>query len=478
MSEISSSTLNEFEGSDKALFYSRQILGTDVLQGLLAFVKASETHDPGNSVFDELTMRVFHSAALWMDVYKLEALEMRIKGEQFFINEQRIRPKPNTIRKLKRLVRLFRDRGLTGLTIPRSPEREQLKLFLFQLAKAKPDGSTSDLIRSHGLTGFELNRLAWDPNGDTSASTSMGDMLFDQMFKFARDLFKNLQEDRELNQTYSLEQLLYELHHLSDEDFAGTFCRKLMEPTESPMATAGAIAAWILHGWGKTLGLPPFVNVELSTCGLLYPIASIEKISDDRASTVMHHLNRIKKSVPHTSLQALTLMEFTLSFGDRGVYNAGKYQAYQHIFSRMLRIVAPFAQMVTPDRRRPSLSPGEAIHKLLSDEMNCDRSLAKLFAAWIGLSPMGSFVKMATGEVGMICSVNNDFRSPERPQVMILKGREGETLEKPQLIDLKELREKLGTYKYSVKEEIPTKADVGLAPDEIKALLAQMNFSG
>ncbi len=126
-SEKSASNWNEIEQSQKGLFYSKQLLGSDLLQSLLAFVKASETHEPANRIFEELLSRVYQATTQWTEIYQFDTLELQLKGEQFFINENRIRPKPNNIKKLKRLAKILRERGITGLTVPRSPDRDQLR---------------------------------------------------------------------------------------------------------------------------------------------------------------------------------------------------------------------------------------------------------------------------------------------------------------------------------------------------------------
>lgn len=464
---------NEIEQSQKGLFYSKQLLGADLLQSWLAFAKASETHEPSNRIFDELLSRVFQAATQWMEIYQFETLELQLKGEQFFINEQRIRPKPNNIKKLKRLAKLFRERGITGLSIPRAPDRDQLRLFMWQFIRATPETKEGDL-HLHGSPKFALSRLAWSFDDDQQSSVSTGDYLFDQLVRFANDLFKKLQENQPLEGKFSLEQLLYELHHLSDDDYAATFCRRTLEPSDTPLATTAAVTAWLLHGWGKALGLPPFVNVELSTCGLLFPLSVIERVANDRASNVMAHMQRLKNFIPVTELQVLALLEFSTSFGEKGIYQSGHVLAYQHIFSRMLRICALFAQLITPDRRKPAMPSSDAVQKLLSEDLGCDRNLCKLFVGWIGLSPLGSLVKMASGETAVVCSVNADLNGANRPSVLVVKGKDGEALAKPTKVDLSEVRERLGTYKHSIKEEVSSLKDSGMSPDDLKHLLSQM----
>jgi hypothetical protein len=129
----------------------------------------------------------------------------------------------------------------------------------------------------------------------------------------------------------------------------------------------------------------------------------------------------------------LGILEWTIPYGTKGVYEVHGQQCYQHIFSRMLRIVVLFQQMLVLEPERDSES---LVQKLLSPAMACDLSLARLFVHWLGIFPVGTFVQLRTGEVGQVCSTNFGFNEEARPLIGVFKDAEGNLLDQPQILDL------------------------------------------
>jgi hypothetical protein len=473
---------------DRALLYTRQLIGTDFLQVLFTFFKASEIHEPGNSIF-ESTLFLLHKAACdWMNIFNFESLNLTLKGEQFFLNDQRIRPKPKTIKKLKVLIRFFRDRSLVGFQIPLNPKQEELNVFVWTLIRIKKGESaakTNEELRSKGLAGYEIKSLSWADASEWVEAASAADLTYKQLYTFVKECFTNPNSPNEIKNPPSLEHILYELNSISEEDLIQTICKKTVEISDHPLSHMAVMCAFSLHGWGKSLGLPSFAVVELAQAGLAHPFTAVHatqglETSDDlginRTALLLKNLSSFENIWHTTDLQMLTLLEFPIPFGEKGVYELGGRKCYLHFFSRMLRIVLLFQRMITPDRRRQTISPAQAVNRLLTEDLGCDISLVKLFVSWLGLYPMGTFVRLSTGEVGQVCSTSTDLTQTFRPLVKILCDREGTRAESARTIDLSELNDKLGSYKQGIQTELSF-SETGLSQDQYKDLMKTISLA-
>src|SRR5207248_2225965 len=108
--------------------------------------------------------------------------------------------------------------------------------------------------------------------GDTN-SASEG--IYKQLYSFSKECFSNPTASSSMEKPPPLDHILYDLNSISEEDLIHTICKKAVEPVEHPLAHLATMASLLLHGWGKSLGLPPFAVVELAGCGLAHPLTIV-----------------------------------------------------------------------------------------------------------------------------------------------------------------------------------------------------------
>ena len=145
-------------------------------------------------------------------------------------------------------------------------------------------------------------------------------------------------------------------------------------------------------------------------------------------------------------------------------------QCYQHFFSRMLSIVATFEEMTTYEKSKRVYLPDEALAEMLKQSQSFDPTLLKIFINWLGVYPLGSLVELNTGEVAQVFAGASDPLRFQRPIVLILKSSDGVLLDRPQIFDLSEMNEKLGTYRKSIKRSTDFEA-AGLDPEKLRSRL-------
>lgn len=477
------------DATEKQILIAKQTIAAEILQEIYTFFRATELHEPGNRIFANILSSLHHSMTHWVQAFDLSEIELSLKGEQFFLNDRRIRPKPRSIKKLKSLVKYFRSRGIVGFKAPKELRIEDLHAFLWCLLAVKKGDSAvkvAEDLRAKGLEGFEIKALNWGELKELEQADSAAEVIYAQLHEMTKSLFAADIDQKSQGAAAQTDQILYELNSISDEELIRLVCTKTVQVTEFSFSHLAVMTAMTLHGWGKALGLPPFAVVELAAAGLAHPLTLLhapqgsdlaDPLGVSRLSILFSNIQRIRKVWPLTDLQILTLTEFPISFGEKGVYEVNGRQCYQHFFSRMLRIVVLFQRFISPDRRRENLTASEAINRLLTQEMGCDPTLVKLFVSWMGIFPMGSFVKLASGEIGQVCSTNLDLSSILRPQVHVLTDAAGKPLPKlGAALDLTEVNEKLGVYRNGIQAGLKFN-ETGLTPETHKALMRSISLA-
>jgi HD-GYP domain-containing protein (c-di-GMP phosphodiesterase class II) len=135
------------------------------------------------------------------------------------------------------------------------------------------------------------------------------------------------------------------------------------------------------------------------------------------------------------------------------------------IFSRIVRIADTFDAMTTERPYRNKVySPYEAIRYLVSQAgTKFDPILVKAFARAIGVFPIGTVLRLSTGEVGIVVRRSHLGGDPNRPIMRVLLDAKGSPAGEGKLIDLGQTDPETCEFTYKVVETLSCK-DAGVNP--------------
>lgn len=107
-----------------------------------------------------------------------------------------------------------------------------------------------------------------------------------------------------------------------------------------------------------------------------------------------------------------------------------------HVFAKIVNVVDTYESMVSPRVHRLPVLPHEGMRALMDEGAKgmLDWTLVELFARTMGLHPIASYVRMQTGEVGIVVRANPE--SPALPVVRVIADSTGRILVRPVLLDL------------------------------------------
>lgn len=124
-----------------------------------------------------------------------------------------------------------------------------------------------------------------------------------------------------------------------------------------------------------------------------------------------------------------------------------------HFFSRIVEIADVFDAATSDRPYKKPLTPAEVIQFIIeSSEKNFDPVLVKIFVQLTGVYPVGSLVKLDTGEVGVVTEQNPS--DVLRPKVKIFIGSEGARLPEQFETDLT-VKDHKGNYLRTIISSLP-----------------------
>jgi HD-GYP domain-containing protein (c-di-GMP phosphodiesterase class II) len=86
-------------------------------------------------------------------------------------------------------------------------------------------------------------------------------------------------------------------------------------------------------------------------------------------------------------------------------------------YGRMAAIVDTYDSLITTKPYRDALRPGDALKKMQDEDWGLDKDLVAKFITCIGVNPIGSLVKLASGKLAMVMRLNRI--QPLSPVVMV-----------------------------------------------------------
>jgi hypothetical protein len=118
-------------------------------------------------------------------------------------------------------------------------------------------------------------------------------------------------------------------------------------------------------------------------------------------------------------------------------YPRSDWPAPLHLFSRIVAIADAYDAMTTRRPYRPARTPQEALRELHEGAgSRYDADLVRVFTSILGIYPLGTLVRLDTGEVAVV--YHSDPSAPRRPLVKVLVAADGTRLREGRLLDLAE----------------------------------------
>lgn len=216
----------------------------------------------------------------------------------------------------------------------------------------------------------------------------------------------------------------------------------------------------LMIAFGREMKLPKEILVELGLGGLLHDIGEVKppngtqvKVSNIAMYSIYKEhvedgIKLVEKSNYSEIVKSIIAEHHERYDGTgypRGLGNANNQQKKISMYGLMIGIVDSYVSMVAARSLLQPVSPNTAMAYIVKHAgTHFDTALVDVFSQVIGVYPVGSYVELATGEIGLVIKQNRVWRLKPVVQVVTDKRRKKVS---PYFIDL------LTRVEFSIKKE-------------------------
>ncbi len=183
----------------------------------------------------------------------------------------------------------------------------------------------------------------------------------------------------------------------------------LREPMRPPTGSALRTVLIVLL-LGNALGMDRGRLTELALVGVMSALWCPEGTHDERVAAVVRSLAGRGADVM-SSRRALALFDQAPAVG-RGA----------HLYGRILGVAREYERMTSGDGDSPPMLPEEAYSTMQGGAV--DRELLAMLARVLGRYPLGTGVRLDSGELALVYHPPTDPTQPTRPVVRLRSGQE------------------------------------------------------
>lgn len=436
----------------------------DVLKAFSTAKKSASLYPPNHEIcINSFTdfMRAFREYLAWRDEFSL-----RIVGEEFFY-EEKLMPRESVL--YYQLIRELLDKGVGGITIQGTLAPGDFVDFLYLLNLGSDEieqrGGLARLLQEKEIAAIVLDEPGtWEERThEIKERHSAREEYFDAV-DVIRELADQVLSDRRLSVSKANRVVGVLLNRVGENRSAvlGLATIKSYDEYTSFHSVNVLILSLAL---GSMLPLDRSSLMILGTGALLHDLGKI---------TIPQSL--LNKSGPLTTpewemMQAHPVRGADILMAQPGVHPLSVMVAYEHharydltgyprvkgkerlgLFSRIVEVCDVYDAMTSARPYQKARTPDQAMRVLVKDMGTVfDPLLVKVFIDMMGLFPVGTLVRLATGEVAVIYEPGES--DALWPRVKIIRDPEGGEVE-PRIVDLVYLKDRIGETGQAILESL------------------------
>ncbi len=412
-----------------------------------------------------------------------EALTFKISNDQLYVDDEKLGYTRATKSLFDNIIQYFSTRGLEGVRLleaVRHASAKEILTFMRLLdsseQKPEPLAWIADRLEVENIRWVELLKKTERAQDDHESS---GQDKAERMERARRDYtyakasledvaqkLKDGKHEVGMRKTVRVVQSMATNLIEDDEVYAAISTLRVFDDYTYTHSVNVAMLSMCI---GRRIHLSRRNIVSLGICALFHDLGKIEipgeilrkkgKLSDSELKLVeAHSLNsarlllRLKASPESKARILVPMFEHHLKY-DLSGYPHADWKKPMTLFGRIISIADKYDNLTSARAyRKYLLSPDRALGYMFDRAgKDYDPILIKVLINILGVYPVGTLLKLNTGELALVVSSpSRDFR--KRPLVCILeKGKDG-GYQKKEIINLDERDPETGKYKKGIVE--------------------------
>lgn len=433
------------------LDYSQDALakiGEHILVRFTSALKTAQIFKANNLTFLQQLNLLYSSLD---DVLRNEGeAALQFTRDTLFFNGVRIRFDFSTFQHFKFLADEFAKNHLSAVEFDASLQKDQLKDFLFLLAKTglnneNPFEAFQALLQTTGINQITIKKM--HVSGKATASESQeskrtASKVFFKSIAHLKEVFKREDQNKRIRMKTTRRLMQSLVNSIVDNEsfMVGLTNLKNYDDYTLNHSVNVCILSVCL---GRRLGLERKDLLDLGIASFFHDIGKLEipteilnkpgKLNDEEREIIERHpFLGAGKLVRHKELYSLPVKALYVALEHHLRADLSGYPRYWKkdsidIYSRIVEI-CDFFDAVTTKRpyRKKAFTRTEALQMMLEKSgTEFDPVLLKVFASVVGIYPIGTLVLLDSSELGIVTEINPDIKFMLRPKVKLITDAAG-----------------------------------------------------
>lgn len=430
-----------------------QALGRSLVLQLHMVLRTMQIHDPTNKALLIATENLKDTInTLWAALGG--AVRLQFVDSVVYLNDNRLRLPPSSREQVIHTQRAFEERGLGGLAFSRPVDTAALREFLVLFTKPVESPEDMEALRRSLEELKDLAMSLLDPK-QFSDGLEENELKIDKK-TFAlqtyakcivavKEFVEAIREKRDPAQgKLQITRIVQDLVDIATERV--NFLLKLAaikSAFDYPYNHAAntCVLAIVI---GRALEVDRLELVDLGTSALfadigfaLLPPELLEReeefSTDDRLHVNEAMIRQIRSIVGKGKLNDAIMRRVVVAYEHHQPYQDPETDELRqrHLFSRIVSVADAFDALTTKRPWREGFTADEALRILMENAgTKYDPVVVKVLVNLMGLYPLGTAVRLASGEIGIVYHNSNDPELFAKPWVKVVRDEGGQKVKR------------------------------------------------
>ncbi|MGQ9638053.1 MAG: HD-GYP domain-containing protein [Thermodesulfobacteriota bacterium] len=462
-------------------------LGNHLLTKFHVLMRVSQIYDSKNVALHQFTQECLEAINTFIQDQGF--LYLKIVGDDFFINDQRLRYSIEGFNSYKYLLAQWKKRSIGGVHFKGVIDDFTLREFIYilmALEEGKEENADlfNECLRKRKISSIEIHVLEGVEQEEGLSlqkedSWEVGKKVFFESIGTIKEIFTQM-KGKSSADVRKLKRLVRKAVHLMMEDESILLGMATIKNYDQYTFNHSVNVAIYALAMGKRLCLTRKELNELGITALFHDIGKSKIPLEvlNKPSSLDEEEWGIMKRHPLMGVEIVLNLKQLGEINPRmvvGIFDhhlkndlSGYPKLFRKkevsLFGKIIQIADAYDAMTTPRiYKKHPFTPEQALALLLKErEVHYDPILLKIFIGVIGLYPIGSLVLLNTKEIGIVYKSNPDPQNLDRPQIFLIE-KIGEKKERVRLVNLME-RDGVGGYRRSILKTLdPMKYHIDVA---------------
>ena len=448
-------------------------LETDFVSAFYRLLKGTALYNRKNLTIDRMTFDCLQ--AINPVVQSEGHLSLKVVRDNFFLNNVKIQVKVDQYSILKGFFQEMRNRWIGELEFTEELQAEQLKDFVYLLAGVEENTESNYLYIMRELESKQIDSIhvaKLEVFKDEEIYTSSEDKkkyskdVFFQSIGLVKEVVGSVKNQKLFNVRKAKRLMQNAVNAIMQDEPTLLGLANIKNYDEHIFNHSVNVAIYSI-AIGQRISIPKKHLSHLGMAALFHDIGKTRipreilgkegKLSPQELGIVRSHpiygvemVMRMKEWGELSSRMMSASYEHHMKYDLSGYPKASGIKKLT-LFGRIIAIADFYDALVRPRRgnRFPYVSEKILGIMLERSGKDLDPALVKVFINMIGVYPIGSLVLLNTNEIGIVVQTQEDTELIDRPKVRLLL-RSNQEYERGDMIDLREVDEKTGEYRWSI----------------------------